>query len=433
MITTNFNWHKQSFYFETIPTCIIILIPVLLITGPFLSDLGVSIVSILFLINSKKNNLLKYYNNFYFKVFIIFWLILIISSLLSNNILVSLKSSFFYFRFGIFSLCFWYLIEKNIKIINYVFYSIIFCFLSLIIDGYIQFFFGKNIFGIEMYNAQRVSSFFGSELILGSYLSRFFPILFALFVFINKRLRVQNKKLLFFITIIFILTEGLILLSGERLALFFMNLSAIYIILMIRDYRMYRLWTYIGSLILIFMLLFFFPVAKNRIIDQTINDFNGKNIEDGEFYIFSKPHNDMYTSAIRIFFDDKFFGVGPRQFRNECKRYEFTHEYSIYSCETHPHNTYIELLSEAGIFAFLIVAILFSLITFFSFKHFFLRISNSKKIFFNDFQVCLISAIIISLWPFSPSGSFFNNWMSIVYYYPIGMFLWSRHTERKLD
>tara|TARA_B100000787_G_scaffold152593_1_gene126355 strand:+ start:49777 stop:51066 length:1290 start_codon:yes stop_codon:yes gene_type:complete len=429
MIKTNFNWHKQSFYFETIPTCIIVFIPILLITGPFFSDLGVSIVAILFLVNSKKNNLFKYYNNFYFKVFIIFWLILIISSLLSNNILVSLKNSFFYFRFGIFSLCFWYLIEKNIKIINYVFYSIIFCFFSLIIDGYIQFFFGKNIFGIEAHNAQRVSSFFGSELILGSYLARFFPILFALFVLINKKLKVKNNKLLFLITIIFILAEGLILLSGERLALFFMNLSAIYIILMIRDYRMYRLWTYIGSLTLIFMLLFFFPVAKNRIIDQTINDFTGKSIEDSNFYIFSKSHNDMYISAIRIFFDNKFFGVGPRQFRNECKDYVI----SAYSCETHPHNTYIELLSEAGIFAFLIVAILFSLITFFSFKHFFLRIFNSKKIFFDDFQICLISAIIISLWPFSPSGSFFNNWMSIVYYYPIGMFLWSRHTEHKPD
>ena len=43
--------------------------PVLLITGPFLSDLGVSIVAILFLVNSKINNLLKYYNNIYFKLF----------------------------------------------------------------------------------------------------------------------------------------------------------------------------------------------------------------------------------------------------------------------------------------------------------------------------------------------------------------------------
>jgi len=26
----------------------------------------------------------------------------------------------------------------------------------------------------------------------------------------------------------------------------------------------------------------------------------------------------MYTSAYRIFLDNKFFGVGPRQFRNTC-------------------------------------------------------------------------------------------------------------------
>ena len=69
---------KNKLFFEIVPSCIIVLMPVLLITGPFLSDLGVSIVSILFLINSKKNNLIKYYNNIYFKTFIIFWIILII-------------------------------------------------------------------------------------------------------------------------------------------------------------------------------------------------------------------------------------------------------------------------------------------------------------------------------------------------------------------
>lgn len=73
---------NQKIFFQTIPTLIITLMPVLLITGPFLSDLGLSIVAILFLINSKKNNLYKYYNNNYFKFFLIFWLILIVSSLL---------------------------------------------------------------------------------------------------------------------------------------------------------------------------------------------------------------------------------------------------------------------------------------------------------------------------------------------------------------
>jgi O-antigen ligase len=418
---------KQTLILEIIPTYIVIFMPVLLITGPFLSDLGVSIVSILFLINSKKNNLLKYYNNIYFKVFVIFWMILIISSLLSNNILVSLKNSLFYFRFGIFSLCLWYLIEKNINIIKYIFYSIIICFLALIIDGYFQFFFGKNLFGIELYREYRVSSFFGSELILGSYLSRFFPILFALFLFIDQKLLVKNKRLLFFISIIFILVEGLIILSGERLSLFFTNLSAIFIILMINDYRRYRFWTYVGSLLFIFILLFSFPIIKQRIIDQTINDFTKKNEGGEKIYIFSKSHNDMYISATRIFFDNKFFGVGPRQFRNICNNYSV----SKYSCETHPHNTYLELLAEAGIFAFLIVAVLFLLIIFLVSKQFFLKLFNSKKRYFNDFQLCLLNAIIISIWPFSPSGSFFNNWLSIVYFFPIGIFLWSINNENK--
>ena len=195
---------RQKFLFEIIPSAIVILIPALLITGPFLSDLGISIIAILFLINSFKNNLLKYYNNIYFKFFLIFCIILIVSSLLSNNTLISLKNSFFYFRFGVFSLCFWYLIDKNSKILIYLFYSIIICFLSLIIDGYFQYFSGKNLFGVEIYREFRVSSFFGSELILGSYLSRFFPILFGIFIFLDQQLKLKSKLLLSFVTLVFI-------------------------------------------------------------------------------------------------------------------------------------------------------------------------------------------------------------------------------------
>ena len=204
---------KSQFLYQTLQSSIIILMPVLLISGPFLSDLGVSIVSILFLINSKKNNLVKYYKNYYFKIFILFWLILILSSLLSENTLISLKNSLFYFRFGIFSLCVWYLLDTKILKIKYIFISILICFTSLIIDGYAQYIFGKNLFGYELYDKYRVSSFFGSELILGSYLARFFPILFGLFIYLDKPNK--NKLMLFALTIIFILSEGLIFLSAK--------------------------------------------------------------------------------------------------------------------------------------------------------------------------------------------------------------------------
>jgi O-antigen ligase len=313
------------------------------------------------------------------------------------------------------------LLEKNINLLKYLFISILICYSSLIIDGYIQYFFGKNLFGIELYSNYRVSSFFGSELILGSYLARFFPILFGLFIFLETKKK--NKLLLFVITIIFILSEGLIFLSGERLALFFMNLSAIYIILMLKEYKIYRLCTYLISLGLIAIMLILFPVSKQRLIDQTFNDFRSHSTEVGnKFYIFSKPHNDMYITAYRIFLDNKLFGVGPRQFRNTCEPYEV----SGYSCETHPHNTYLELLSESGIFSFTMVMSVFILISFLSIKHFASKLLGNKKGFFNDFEVCLLSAMIISLWPFSPSGSFFNNWMSIVYYFPVGILLWQR-------
>ena len=405
----------------TLPSYIIILLPAFLITGPFLSDLGVSLVAIIFIINSIKNKLFKYFNNVFFKIFLIFWLIIIFSSLLSDNPIISLKNSFFYFRFGVFSLCFWYLLTVNKSLLKYLFISILICFSSLIIDGYIQYFFGQNLLGVKLYNEYRVSSFFGSELILGSYLSRLFPILFGLFIFLNQEKK--NKLLLFFITIIFILSEGHIFLSGERLALFFMNLSAIFIILMIREYRVYRFWTYFSSIILILLLLNFYPDAKHRLVDQTINDFtrNSKDI----IYIFSKPHTDMYIAAYRMFLDNKFFGVGPRQFRNECDKYPV----SEYSCETHPHNTYMELLSEAGIFACIIILFLFLFICYLSIKHLILKIFR-KKHYLDDFSICLISAVMISLWPFSPSGSFFNNWMSIVYFLPVGIILWKIDSKK---
>ena len=421
---------NQSFFFNILPSWIIIFMPALLISGPFLSDLGVSLITILFLINSIKNNLVKYYNNYYFKFFFGFCLILILSSLLSNNLINSFKNSFFYFRFGIFSLCFWYLLENNPKLIKYLFYTILICFLSLIIDGYIQYIFGKNLFGYELYNQYRVSSFFGSELILGSYLARFFPILFGVFIWFNRSKK--SKSILFLITIIFILSEGLIFLSGERLALFFMNISAIYIILMLKDYKIYRLWTYLISLLLIIVLMNVFPNSKERFIDQTIRDFTKNTLEKNDItekiYIFSKTHTDMYISAYRIFLDNKYFGVGPRQFRNYCNDYKV----SSYSCNTHPHNTYLELLSETGFFSFIVVLSIFILISFLSIKHLILKFIGDQKGIFNDFEVCLLASIILSLWPLSPSGSFFNNWMSIVYYLPVGILLWQRSESKKI-
>jgi hypothetical protein len=147
----------------------------------------------------------------------------------------SFESSLFYFRIGVFSCLIWYLLEKDKKILNYFYYSLAISFLALIVDGYIQFFTGTNILGFPKAE-DRISSFFGDELIMGSYLSRLFPLLFALFIVKEKK-----KLELYFMTLFFFLISGLILISGERAAFFFYCSSFLFIVIFIKGYKKLRI------------------------------------------------------------------------------------------------------------------------------------------------------------------------------------------------
>ena len=74
----------------------------------------------------------------------------------------------------------------------------------LIIDSLIQFKFGSNFIGWEKIHPQRISGLFGDELILGSYLVRFLPLIVGLYVFINFN-KFSLKKLLFLFFLILLI------------------------------------------------------------------------------------------------------------------------------------------------------------------------------------------------------------------------------------
>ena len=86
----------------------------------------------------------------------------------------------------------------------WLFYTFTFCFIILIIDGYYQYFLKHNIFNTMVNLSGRVSSLFGSELILGSYLSRLFQLWFNFFLFRKK------KSFIILISLLFVLIEILI-------------------------------------------------------------------------------------------------------------------------------------------------------------------------------------------------------------------------------
>ena len=423
-----YNLATQRYIFIKIPSILIVLIPFFLISGPLLSDLAVSICSILFLINCILNrNLIKYFKYKPFIVFIFFWLYLVVNSItVSEDIIFSLKNSFFYFRFGVFSLCVWHILENDNYLLKKIFYSIFICFFILIFDGFFQYYFKFNIIGFELHHGPRISSLFGDELVYGSYLSRLMPLFFAVIIFCSEKNYI-SKNLRYLSFLLFILADIAVFLSGERTAFFFINLAAIIFIFSSINYKKTRFFLFAASMFVIFLLSFVNLDAKKRIIDNTIYDMYKPSLEkydNSKIYIFSKTHQEHIISAYRMFSDSPIFGVGHKNFRLLCSEDKYL--ISENSCSTHPHNIYFQLLSEHGIIGFSVVFSLFILILFIMIKH---TIANffsiTKNLKYNDFQICLFIALIISLWPLAPSGNFFNNWISIIIFYPVGILIWS--------
>ena len=417
---------------ENIIFFLIILLPFTLVSGPFLSDLSISIIAILFIYISFQKKLYSYYNNIYSKVFGFFFLIFLLTSFFSLDPLISFKKTIFFFRFWIFALALWYIFSKNKdSLCKILINSFSLVFIFLIVDGYIQFFFKENIFGWSIQDS-RISSLFKDELILGSYLSRLLPIYFGLLVYVKFGENIFQYILFF---LIFIGVETLIFLSGERVAFFYVNASTLLLLLTMNNFKLFRLSTFIISIFLIITLVNFYPNASERIINKTqkqlgfvnenkklpLNILQPKDNEKPKKYVFSIEHHNHYASSLRMFKDNKITGVGPRMFRFTCGK----KKYNIWEgCSTHPHNTYVQLLAETGLIGFSFGLILFFYFVFKMFNHL-IGALFKKKYLFSDFQICLLASILITIWPFAPSGNFFNNWISIIYYYPVGFFLWS--------
>ena len=392
-----------------------------LIWGPFFPDLIVSVSALFFLFNVVKNRNYYYFFNKPLIIFFIFCIYCIsISIFIAEDILLSVESSLFYFRIGVFSCFIWYLIDKDKSILTFFYYALILCFTSLVIDGYFQYLTGENIFGLRLYGA-RISSFFGDEAIMGSYLSRLFPLLFALFLVKQKQ-----KFEIYFIGVLFILVDVLIYMSGERSAFFFLNLSTIFIIILIKEYQKFRLATFVIAIICIAFLSLNSSKLTERMFEGPAKNM-GLIKTSAEPTIFTPSHDSLIRTAYNMFKDKPKFGHGPKMFRIICNDEKYA--VGISPCMTHPHNFYIQLLAETGIIGFLF---LFSVLIYVLYN----ALRQFKSIIFKqsrpltDYQICLLAGIFITVWPFSPNGNFFHNWLMITYSLPVGFYLQSIYSKK---
>ena len=411
------------------------LLPLGLVAGPLVAEIILFLIFInsLYYLITEKNNFI--FNENILKIFLIFWLYIVIISFFSIEKLISLKSSFFYCRFGLYTLAIIYFLNSVSNSIETIYKIYKYTLIFVILDSFYQIFSGKDIFGIKPNNADlmRISGPFGDKFILGSFLQKILPV----FIYLIMKITKKDNKIKLSDFIILILSIVLIYRSGDRSALGLILIFSFIFFLINKSLRINVIKIFLIFLIFSILVTIQNPKIFERTFSDTLGQFKGKYYEKFlqkdlnetklDFMIFSFHHQTHYSTALRMFLDKPIFGHGPKSFRFKCKNFEFKPNRDVpnsfgeikksYGCSTHPHNTYLQLLSETGIIGF---SFIFFLFIYFAFKILNLIKNNKKKYLYNP----LLVGIFINLWPIVPTGNFFNNWISMIYFIPISFYLY---------
>jgi len=415
--------------------------PLLLLTGPLIAELFLILAICFFCYYSIKDKNYRFFNNKYFIFFGIFYFSVFFSTIINFYNFDLAKGGLTFFRIPLFAFSIWFILEKfkfnDKKIVT--FYLILFA--VIIFDSLFQYYFGKNLLGHEIKYA-RISSFFGDELILGGFILRTLPI-FLIYLVMNEML--SEKRINIYLSILISLACFVIYISGERTS---------FVLLFLFFFTLLFITKYLRKFIILVMIIFaaFSVILPNlinskdiypasRMFKKTYDQILGvgdnyvkhkKKIAD-KVYIFSQDHQGHYIISYNIFKDHMIFGAGVKGFRHLSANKNYILEKNQ-GWSTHPHNTYVEILVSNGLvgFSLLILALFFIIKEIFVCRK---KIKSQNK--FEKYEISkaiAISAIFINIWPLVPSGSFYNNWLSMFYFYPIGFYLYFKlRNEKKIN
>jgi O-antigen ligase len=389
---------------------LILLIIPSLISGPFLPDLIISTIAIMYMYLCARNNKIFFFQKYIFAFYVSFLLYIIIILFNSSYPQLSTLSSLFYFRFLLFSLGLALILSENYQFLrNFLLTNlIVISFISF--DLIFQYFFKKNLFGMKILDLNnRLSGLFGDELIAGSFISRLFFIGLIYFL-ITFNFKSNYQKLLFILYLM--LVTAAVFFTGERTAFFIVCFNIFLIFFSIKKFRKLILYFIILIIFLFSFLNFVVPNFGKRMFDGTKEQVLGNK----RIIIFSEHYESHYKIALKMFEDKPFFGHGVKSFREACKNPKY---YVENGCATHPHNFYIQLLAETGLVGCSFLLFFY----FFIIKRFLIFFFKKEKSNYDYVKLILYQVIIVNFWPLQPFGNFFNNWLNVILYIPIGLLI----------
>jgi O-antigen ligase len=157
---------------------------------------------------------------------------------------------------------------------------------------------------------------------------------------------------------------------------------------------------------IIFNLSKHFYTKENKELFNKKNEILTVDLKKSEI----EPWLAHYRIAQKIFENNKIFGSGFHTFRYECQKYDNRKDLL---CNTHPHNLYLEILSDLGLcgligFLFVIILIFYRVI--------------KKKTFLNNFSNSLLfSLFILNIFPFKVHGSIFSTTTAFYFWTSLGL------------
>ena len=321
---------------------------------------------------------------------------------LDNNLNThTLEKTFLFSRFLLFYLVLRYLVEKKIFNFKLFFISSTLCSVFVSGDLIYQYYNGTDIFGLST-ESYKLSGPFGDEEIAGSYLQRFSIFSFFLFLIYFPKLN-KNKKYFIYLILIFLFFFS-IFLSGNRMPTFLFLLFWILLFLLEKKLRKFSIF-FLSALLIFFFFVFNFNSHINHII-LNFYILLKQSIEFLPVLIFNEVLTEFPNVYIKELFsgiltwqENFFIGGGINSFHFNCIK-------NIKACASHPHNYYLEILSEKGLIGMMLWGAVFLYIIYTSIiKKYFLKSNINQNNLITPFAILFL----VEVFPFKTTGSFFTT------------------------